>query len=325
VTNVVIRRADANDLDSILPLLVASLGWGSGPEFAAFFDWKHRENAFGESPAWIAVDGDRLVGLRILMRWEFDEPGGAVVRAVRAVDTATHPEYQGQGIFTKLTRAALEELEQDDVAFVFNTPNDKSRPGYVKMGWDVVGRLPVRVRPLSVRGLFRVAQARTAAQRWSEPSRAGTPAREVLHDDGAIRRLLGTRSSTTALRTRLTPAYLAWRYGGDLLEYRAVVGPSGLDDGVAIFRVRRRGAAREAALCEVVAAGDDAALGRELVRRVVRAADADYLLALGHRVPGHQLVPLPGQGPVLTWRRVATHDREPPREWAIGLGDIELF
>ena len=65
-----VRRAGDVDLPEILHLLEASLGWRADAVFATFFDWKHRNNPFGPSPAWVAVDGERIVGLRILMRWD---------------------------------------------------------------------------------------------------------------------------------------------------------------------------------------------------------------------------------------------------------------
>ena len=64
---------------------------------------------------------------------------------------------------------------------------------------------------------------------------------------------------------------------------------------------------------------------RALVRGVLRELDADYVIGLGPSLPRRRLAPLPGQGPVLTWRRVATARVEPPRDWGMGLGDIELF
>jgi GNAT superfamily N-acetyltransferase len=103
------------------------------------------------------------------MRWEFLD-GDRVVRAVRAVDTATHPDYQGRGIFTRLTLHALDELATEGIEFVFNTPNDQSRPGYLKMGWQVVGQLPTAVRPTRLARIARVAKARVPAERWSTPS-----------------------------------------------------------------------------------------------------------------------------------------------------------
>jgi glycosyltransferase involved in cell wall biosynthesis/GNAT superfamily N-acetyltransferase len=317
-----IRRAAPADRDAILALLARSLGREADPRYEQLFAWKHEENAFGPSPAWVATDGDRIAGFRVLMRWEFVD-GARTVRAVRAVDTATHPDYQGQGIFTKLTRHGIEEL-RDDVAFVFNTPNDQSRPGYLKMGWQVVGKLPTAVRPARVSGIPRILTARVPAERWTSPSTAGEDAAAVLEDTGAIEDLLASLPEPAGLRTRLSPEFLRWRYATPLLGYRAVVAPGGLRDGVAIFRIRARGDAREAALSAVLARGDDRALVGRLTRAVARVADADYVIRIGGgRVAPGGMVQLPGQGPVLTWRAVGSPS--PPARWDLSLGDIELF
>jgi GNAT superfamily N-acetyltransferase len=317
-----IRRATPADRDGILALLATSLGRDSDPRYDALFAWKHEENAFGSSPAWVATDGDRLAGFRVLMRWEFVRHG-EVVRAVRAVDTATHPDYQGQGIFTRLTLQALDEL-RDDVSFVFNTPNDQSRPGYLKMGWQVVGRLPTAVRPIGLRGIPRIATARVPAERWSSPSTAGEDAADVLEDAAALGALLASLPPSRGMRTNVSPAFLQWRYRTPLLAYRAVVAPGGIDEGIAIFRIRARGSAREAALGAVMARGGDRRISARLTRAVARAADADYVIRLGGGLlaPGG-MVRLPGQGPLLTWRAVGAST--PPERWDLSLGDIELF
>jgi GNAT superfamily N-acetyltransferase len=200
-----VRNHERRDEAAILALLHASLGWVPDEMFASFFDWKHRQSPFGESPGWVAVDGDRVVGFRTYMRWEFLH-NGRIRRAVRAVDTATHPEYQGQGIFWKLTRASLEDLLEDGVDFVFNTPNDKSRPGYLKMGWREVGRVPVAVRLRAPASAGRVARARVPADKWSASCSAGQPAPEVLSDHTAIGTLLASRAPTSGMTTRRTCA-----------------------------------------------------------------------------------------------------------------------
>ena len=321
-----IRRSTDADRDEIVALLGASLRREADPRFEQLFAWKHEENAFGRSPAWVATDNGRIAGFRVLMPWEFVERG-QVVRAVRAVDTATHPDYQGRGIFTTLALHAIDELRHDpdhETAFVFNTPNDQSRPGYLKMGWQVVGRVPTAVRPTGWRGLTRIATARVPAERWTAPSDAGVPATDLLGDADALDVLVGSLPAPDALRTRLSPAFLRWRYGTPLLSYRAIAAPGGVQDGVAFFRIRRRGTAREAALCAVIAAGDDPGITGDLTRAVTRAADADYVIRLGGGAiaPGG-LVRLPGQGPLLTWRAVSA--RRPPDAWDLTLGDIELF
>ena len=195
------------------------------------------------------------------MRWNF-ERGGRTMHAVRAVDTATHPDYQGMRLFTKLTLGALDALRNEGVDFVFNTPNDQSRPGYLKMGWSVVGRLAVPSRPLSLRGAVRMARARVPAVHFSSESAVGAAASDVLADDVTIGALLAARPHTTRLRTALSLPVLRWRYGGDLLRYRVVVASSGPRDGIAIVRVRKRGDAHELAVALVLAPDPGSGAGR---------------------------------------------------------------
>jgi GNAT superfamily N-acetyltransferase len=325
VTGLDTRPATDGDQPAVLALLQASLGWVPDDDYERFFAWKHRQSPFGPSPAWVAVDGERVVGFRTFMPWEF-ERDGVPVRAVRAVDTATHPDYQGRGVFTALTRSALDDLRADGVAFVFNTPNEKSRPGYLKMGWRLVGRLPVAARPRSPLSLLRVARARTAADKWSAETGAGVPAAEALGDREAVSRWLKGAGTAPAgvLQTKRTPEYLAWRYGFEPLRYRALTVGDG--DGLVIFRLRRRGEALEAAVCEELLP-PDSRLRPAALREVVRSTGADHAVLVGAARPAHGLLPVPGQGPTLVWRAVCAGEAEFPEldRWTLNLGDVELF
>jgi hypothetical protein len=148
----------------------------------------------------------------------------------------------------------------------------------------------------------------------------------VLRDEQAVTRLLAARPAARGLRTRLSHRFLEWRYGSSLLEYRAIVAPGGIERGVALFRVRRRGRARECALGDVIVADGDADTRRELVHRVARSVDADYVIAIDPRfmAPG-RLVRLPTLGPLLTWRAIAPAGMPPLGQWDLRLGDVELF
>ena len=321
-----IREATEADRPAIVELLATSLRRDADdPRHEALFAWKHEQNPFGKSPMWVAADGERLAGFRALMRWRFDV-GGRPIDAARAVDTATHPDYQGRGIFTRLTLRGLDALRDDGVAFVFNTPNDQSRPGYLKMGWQTVGRLPISVRPRSPLALARIARARVPAARWSEACDAGEPAESVLARVDWVRALLESQPRSTRLRTLRSPGYLAWRYGTDLLGYRAIVGSGSGEEGLVVFRVRRRGAARELVLAELLVPDGEASAARVLVGRLGREVEADYVIRIGGPTIGRDgFVRLPRQGPILTWRDVG-QDRMPPLvEWDVTLGDIEVF
>src|SRR5262245_14761644 len=202
MTEVVVRRAQPDELPQILALAAAALGWRDGEPNEALFNWKHRDNPFGASPMWVAEVDGVLAGFRTFLRWEWERDDGRIARAVRAVDTATHPDFQGRGIFTKLTLGALDELSGDGIDFVFNTPNDQSRPGYLKMGWQTVGRLPVRIRPSGLHALARMASSRVPAEKWSLESDAGVSSAEAFADDGAIDSLLSSQAAVAGLSSQ---------------------------------------------------------------------------------------------------------------------------
>jgi hypothetical protein len=266
----------------------------------------------------------RIVGFRTFLRWELEGPAG-LVRAVRAVDTATHPDYQRRGIFSQLTRVALEELAAEGVDLVFNTPNDRSGPGYLKLGWRRLGPVAVSCRPTSPGALVRIAGARQAAERWSLPLDAGLPAPEVLADP-AVEALVASLSAPPGLCTPRTPAFLAWRYGFEPLHYRAVLAGDLPGDGFALFRARRRGRAVEGTLCDAVVPHGGQEAMRRVLGRVAATPGLDYVLGLAAHSPLRSgFVPLPGQGPTLFARPLASPEVPVLTAWVLTLGDVELF
>ena len=190
------------DVSGILELLKASLGetpiLKRTPEL---FAWKHLDNPFGRSIMMVAEADGQIVGLRALMRWDLDHPTGRL-RCVRAVDTATHPDFQRQGIFRLLTTAAVDVARAEGIDLIFNTPNPHSGAGYFSMGWQEVDHIGVLARPLF--GLLRRNPPGDGLPDPSEfvdnPPLDGAPSVEVRSSDG--------------LRTPRTPKYLAWRFAG---------------------------------------------------------------------------------------------------------------
>ena len=314
----------------MLGLLDASLGGGpAGRRPPEFFTWKHLDNPFGRSLLLVAEHQDRLIGLRAFMRWRF-EAGERTLAAVRAVDTATHPEFQGLGVFSRLTRAALEAMD-GQVDLVFNTPNGKSGPGYLKLGWREVGKVPVAVR---ARRPLRLLLSGRARSRPAPPVTAA-PAAEALADDDTLAALLAREPVPRGLATPRTAGYLRWRYGAaPLLGYRAVTEERGGGlAGVALFRVRPRGRLWETTVAEVLAGGDPAT-ARRLLRRVAAAAPVDHLtlhapagtpLARAARRGG--FLPSPAGILLVANPRTAGIRPDPTRldAWALSLGDLEVF
>jgi GNAT superfamily N-acetyltransferase len=337
-SGVSVRPFVMEDLPGVLDLLSVSLGGGpAGRRTPETFRWKHLDNPFGSSYLLVAERDGRLIGLRALMRWSF-VAGDRTVRAARAVDTATHPDYRGRGVFSRLTRAALEAMD-GEVDLVFNTPNDKSGPGYLKLGWRQVGRVPVAVRVR--RPLRLLGAARSGSRPGPAPPVAAVPAAQVLARDDEVAPLIEggagwpPGAGPPRLVTRRDAAYLRWRYGAaPLLGYRAVTEErDGRLAGIAVFRFRRRGSLWESTVAEVLAGGDAGTAGR-LLRRVARAAPADHLtfhaparspLARAAARSGFLRSPASISLVVNPLRDDIRPDPTTLGAWALSLGDLEVF
>lgn len=322
-----ITRAEPGHEAEILALARRALGWTTDPRFDDLYRWKHDENPNGPSPRWVALADGEVVGFRVLLPWRFRR-GAETVTAVRAVDTATDPDHQGRGIFKALTTTAVAELTAEGTGFVFNSPNDQSRPGYLKMGWITLGRPPVAVTPRP-RSLPRIARSRTPADHWSTPCPAGTPAPVFLADRAALDAAHDPQLDDGRWRTDRTAPWLEWRYGLSHLDYRVLTTgdlPRGerLAPGAAIFRTRRRGDALEATVADVLTSTP--ATRRALVRATLRATGADYVLAEASapvdRTPS---VALRAFSPLVTWRALAVAEAPALSDFAFALGDLELF
>lgn len=314
-----IRLATPEDRAQILDLCRTSLGWGMDRRFEQLFHWKHDLNPFGPSFLWVAVDGDRIVGLRAFMRWNFTR-GGRELRAVRAVDTVTHHDYQGRGIFTALTTGALQTLHDDGIDFVFNTPNAQSLPGYVKMGWREVGRLPVAVRVVGPRGLTQLRQVRQAASHWPVPTSVGLAAANVIEDVIAARnRLVPENSTARTLNTQMTNEFLRWRYTQDFLDFRVI--RSGR--GVVLVQFRMRGDSLECLVADSF--GLSAEERDRAVVEAARDAEADYVVRTGEPLLSQGFVPVPGFGPRLAWRSIHQEAMPTLANWDLSMGTVALF
>ena len=143
-----IREAKLSDISGIIKTLKASLGETSSEKTEAVWRYKHVDNPFGRSLVLVAEEKNEIIGVRAFMRWNW-QVSSKIFSAYRAVDTATHPQHQGKGIFKRLTLKALEVGSEKGDHFVFNTPNSQSKPGYLKMGWNEVSKLRSSIIPVN--------------------------------------------------------------------------------------------------------------------------------------------------------------------------------
>lgn len=312
------RLATKDELDEVVTVCASALGW-SMPEFdRELFEWKHVDNAFGRSLLLVAADdsaepGKRIKAVRPFMRWRFAHPDGDVVSAARAVDTATLPEAQGQGLFRQLTLAGLDHLSQEKCGFVFNTPNDKSLPGYLKMGWTEAGTVRLGFGVSSPKVARKLARSRIAATKPSLP----TPDLGVSIEDAlSLLDPAVLTTSTTGLTTDHTIETLRWRYAAGPVTYRFLRATAA---GGVVVRLRQRGDVRELVVAQVLGEVSRRDVARH-VRNAMDAVEADLCVSpsgIGKTVAVKAL------GPTLALRRV--HHDVSGADFAWSPGDIELF
>ncbi len=309
------RHLDESDVLPVLDLMRAALGepplLRRTPEL---FAWKHFDNPFGRSLAIVAETDDRIVGLRAFMRWDLVTPDGVTLRCVRAVDTATHPDYQRRGIFRRLTEETLELALAENMDLVFNTPNEKSGAGYLSMGWTEIGMIGVLARPSS----------RLATDRGSITD---TEPENFLADPQPAIPLEVTDRAARGLRTPRNQAYLRWRFGSHPTARYFRVDSA---DSTAIVRPNVRKGRRELIVADVYGPRPRAAL-----REAGRKSRSRYVAAWFS--PGSPeraaairsgLVPVPGVTALtLMARPLRDLDIEVTSmaSWDLAISDLELL
>jgi GNAT superfamily N-acetyltransferase len=339
-----VRAGASADTERILHLLTLSLGEGDTPRERAYWTWKHDANPFGRSPVLLAEADGELIGLRVFMRWTW-RAGCRRYRAVRAVDTATHPAWWGKGIFSKLTLDLIQRVADERLHFVFNTPNDRSRPGYLKMGWTAVGRTDLWIRPLRPLRMARMIAAPASTGRPEIGAFAGADyfesAESLCRQDGLAYLLNDADEPSTSprLRTARTVDYLRWRYACvPGLRYHTLFEVDGRDGAAIVFRYRHRGRSVELRLCELIVGSTRASvrIARQLLARLARESGADFLSAMSAPATSERqalvrsfFVPAPRLGPTLTVRPLNSGGNGiRPLEragWRLSIGDLELF
>ena len=333
-----LRWAEDRDLAQMLELVRVALGEGSIPRTEAFWRWKHERNPFGRSPAMVVEAEGRIVSLRTFLRWRWRHDD-RTFKAVRPVDTATHPDWRRRGLFERLTRELIEAMREEGVAFVFNTPNPKSGQGYQKLGWRLVGRPTIWIRPLRP---LRLAKAlwRRGRDGAGGPVENRAIARPTVLDQPELGDFLTNRPSAAGcLVTDVGAPYLQWRYRDcPGLDYGADGAFDRRAGALLVYRHATQFGLRELRICDLFVTEDKPSRqkAKAILRDRLRAFDGDF--ASARAVPGTPaaavlrrsgFLPAPRSGPVLAFRPLFDAADLPAIDqlttWGAAIGDLELF
>jgi GNAT superfamily N-acetyltransferase len=303
----VYRWAKPTDVEQIVALFELCLGADGGAPTVTFWNWKHNDNPGGISPVILAWDNDRLIGIRAFMCFKFHDKTGTY-KAYRPVDTGTHPDYQGKGIFRNLTLSLIEDLKKlEERAFIFNTPNAQSKPGYIKMGWKEWGKPIIQVMPTFpfLGSGFKKDQ-------------------EILltHDFSGI-----NVNATDNLAVYKDGNYYHWRYQQiSLQSYGMKELTIGNDTYLIIYRQKKIKFLSEFRICDIIKNNAGA-------QEIPAAVFVKLFFSFGtgfvsfiNKVPLWFTVKLLKKSPMVTYRKINDQDADLPFsaiDWNIG--EIELF
>lgn len=310
-----IRKATPSDIPDIINLLKASLGESMIPKSESLWQWKHIDNPFGASPVLIAEKSGQLIGVRAFLRWEV-LVNEKTIFCCRAVDTAIHPEHQGKGLFKKLTLQLIDEIKAEGIDVIFNTPNQKSLPGYLKMGWEKWGKLPLKLE-------FHLSKGKN--KHPLDP----TDWRLI---ESLVNRISEDPKKFYQSSPALTPNFLKWRYQAcPLFPYYF------LSDGenyVIFYRIKEGKMGRELRITDLYYKTDISEEKKKEAQGKLKEAqiisNARFSSFSGLNYPNQNLIslgPLPilKVGPLVTLRQVNDDIQPQEIDWDWSLGTLELF
>lgn len=329
----IIRFSGDRDRKQIIELLRASLGESTIPKSEELWSWKHDQNPFGSSYVLVAEQDGELIGVRAFMKWQFHRRG-KLFKVLRAVDTVTHPAHKGKGIFKKLTLQLVDRCKADGYHFIFNTPNEQSLPGYLKMGWMKQARIPLKLKLLHPCDIM----FRKLIGKDTSPRNVNAPYQKWTKEIFELGR--NYVEEENLISTRITPEYLSWRYGNNpLFRY------SYFTDGerfLLIGRLKMHSFGTELRITDFLRRVPDQQSDdinrqlRESMRQFCSAQRVDFISMshLQYKKSSRFLqwmgwMPALSAGPLITLRNLNMPDDFQRlmklRYWNYSLGDLELF
>lgn len=128
----------------------------------SYLDWLYRKNPHGEAVGFDALAGGIPVATYVCIPLALSL-GGAGIKALLSLNTATAPAYQGRGLFTKLADMTYLRARKEGFSAVVGVANQNSVGGFTrKLGFQDVAGLDARISPGPRRG--RDATAETSAE-----------------------------------------------------------------------------------------------------------------------------------------------------------------
>jgi hypothetical protein len=123
-----------SDVNSVVRLLELVF---KRPFSLEWWNWKYRLNPAGfwgeDGDIWVAESNGEIVSYYAVIP-EKIKSGSETITVAQSVDTATHPDFRGMGLFPTLARKVYSEC-QNRYRFIYGFPSEVAFKGFLRLGW----------------------------------------------------------------------------------------------------------------------------------------------------------------------------------------------
>lgn len=164
---------DEKSLDKYIELLTLCF-----PKALAFtreyLQWLYIKNPAGLAVGFDAWDGNKLVAHYVCIPCEVTLADKVGARALLSLNSTTHPDYQGKGLFTRIAKLTFASVSQEGFQCVYGVANANSTKAFVhKLGFQLVEPLNAYIGMGGIQADWSAAVLKTQfARKWVAESLA---------------------------------------------------------------------------------------------------------------------------------------------------------
>ena len=144
------------DFETFKDLSISCFGPGSNLD-KEMHRWLLDENPYnpdGKNLLFLLKEGEKAIGCDGLIPNELYLRGKTYLMA-HSVKSMTHPDFQRQGIFRKMTENSESKGREAGVDVILGLANAASYPAYQKFGWETLLEKEVLVKPIHIKKILK--------------------------------------------------------------------------------------------------------------------------------------------------------------------------
>lgn len=214
-----LRKYQNGDERSIVELLNIAFGkWHS----LAYWKWWYKKNPAGSPIIWLAEHNNMLIGHYGIIPIKM-KVGNTYLTGSFSCDAATHPDYQGKGVFSSIVNKSRMDAAENNIPITYGIANINLGPTYKRYEWrghicfiaDMIKVLnwePLLNRYIHNKFLSHFTARIIKKIRLSSYENKGIKTERISHFDERINKFWEESSKNFKIMVKRDQKHLNWRY-----------------------------------------------------------------------------------------------------------------